>query len=96
MRQDICLRIILDVVANNYPDDTEEKFYMIANKDAVLPCGLTTSTHELPVMWFKDGLLVSTITSGKITSQLILNQRNAPCVQAWFILKTKSKKELII
>ena len=56
--------LITAVLPDNNPEDSEKLVYMMANRDIILPCGLTNTTHELPVMWFKDGLLVSTITSG--------------------------------
>ena len=66
-----CVSYIPAVIAGNNPEDSEKRVYMMANKDVVLPCGLVNTTHELPVMWFKDGLLVSTITSGKTRTKLL-------------------------
>ena len=57
--------VILDVITSADPDYSEEKLFMMNTNNVALTCDLTSTTHELPVLWFKDGLLVSTITSGK-------------------------------
>ena len=57
--------IFLEILVSAGQDEVVEKMFRMTSDVLKLPCDLTSKTNELPVMWFKDDLLVSTITSGK-------------------------------
>ena len=61
----IIIFIFLEILESAGQDRTVEKMFQMTTDVLKLPCDLTSTTNELPVMWFKDDLLVSTITSGK-------------------------------